>query len=253
MFIQKVGRPTPLHPVAALVWIIFATLRPLNLPGAEPAVVPAVPVAAAPAAPTNPINPTNPPIREISPGLFQMGDVRFDRTRRTIQFPALVNMREGNIEYVVVHATGKTHESLLRTTVQPMHVQLAFLLLGAKGDGTNALPADPAVELPGDALQVELSWLAESRTNRAFAEEFVLDRKAGAQAGRGAWVYTGSRLREDGFAAQLDGSIVSLITDPDALINNPRRGREDDDNWLVRTNGLPPLHALVEVTLRLGK
>jgi len=250
MFIQKVSRPTPLHLAAALAWIIFATLRPLNLPGAEPAEVPSSSVSTASATPTHP---TNPPIREIGPGLFQMGEVRFDRERRTVQFPASVNLREGNIEYVVVHASGKTHESLLRTTVQPLHVQLALLLLGARGSGTNPISADPAVELPGDRVQVELSWVAEGRTNRAFAEEFVLDRKAGTQTSRGAWVYTGSRLREDGFAAQLDGSIVSLITDQDALINNPRRGREDDDNWLVRTNGLPPLHAPVEVALRLGK
>ena len=179
--------------------------------------------------------------------------MRFDRELRTIHFPAAVNLLEGNIEYVVVNTAGKTHESLLRTAVQPLHVQLAFLLLGAKGIGTNQLSADPFVDLPGEKVQVELSWVSAGKTNRAPAEEFVQNRRSASPASRGAWVYTGSRLREDGFAAQLDGSIISLITDPDALINNPRRGREDDDNWLVRTNGLPPLHASVEVTIRLGK
>jgi hypothetical protein len=67
----------------------------------------------------------------------------------------------------------------------------------------------------------------------------------------GDWVYTGSRIREDGFAAQVDGSIVSLITDSDALVNNPRPGREDDDNWRVRTNRLPASGASVEVTIQL--
>jgi hypothetical protein len=66
---------------------------------------------------------------------------------------------------------------------------------------------------------------------------------------RGPWVFTGSRFREDGFAAELDGSIVSLITDGDSLINNPRPGREDDDNWLIRTNGLPPLSTAVSVII----
>lgn len=247
MFLQKVNRPTLFHLVAVPAWIIFTMLRPPNLPGAEPATVRPEPV------PTVTATSTNPPVRQIGPGLFQVGDVRFDRELRTIHFPSAVNLLEGNIEYVVVNTAGKIHESLLRTAVQPLDVQLAFLLLGAKGIGTNQLSVDPSADLPGEKVQLELSWVSAGKTNRAPAEEFVQDRKTGSQASRGAWVYTGSRLREDGFAAQLDGSIVSLITDPDALVNNPRRGREDDGNWLVRSNNLPPLHAPIEVTIRLGK
>ena len=247
MFIQIICRAILFHRAALPAWIIFAMLRPTNLPGAEPVTVRPEPVATVTA------NPTNPPVRQIGPGLFQVGDVRFDRQQRTIHFPAAVNLLEGNIEYVVVNTAGKTHESLLRTDVQPLHVQLAFLLLGAKGIGTNELSADPFVDLPGEKVQVELSWVSAGKTNRAPAEEFIQNRRSASPASRGSWVYTGSRLREDGFAAQLDGSIVSLITDPDALINNPRRGREDDDNWLVRTNGLPPLHSPIEVAIRLGK
>lgn len=247
MFIQKVSRLILCHRAAVPAWIIFAMLHVPNLPGAEPASVRPAP------GPMGDLHPTIPPFRQIGPGLFQVGDVRFDRELRTIHFPAAVNLLEGNIEYVVVNTAGKTHESLLRTAVQPVHVQLAFLLLGASRIGTNQLSTDPSVDLPGEKVQVELSWVSAGRTNRAPAEEFVQDRKSASPASRGAWVYTGSRLREDGFAAQLDGSIISLITDPDALINNPRRGREDDDNWLVRTNGLPPLHAPVEVTIRLSK
>lgn len=247
MFIQFFCRAILFQRAAVPAWIIFAMLRPTKLPGAEPATVRLEPV------PTVAANPTNPLVRQIGPGLFQVGEVRFNRELRTIHFPAAVNLLEGNIEYVVVNAAGKTHESLLRTAVQPLHVQLAFLLLGAKGIGTNQLSVDPSADLPGEKVRLELSWVSADKTNRAPAEEFVQDRKSASPASRGAWVYTGSRLREDGFAAQLDGSIVSLITDPDALINNPRRGREDDDNWLIRTNGLPPLHAPVEVTIRLAK
>jgi hypothetical protein len=196
---------------------------------------------------------TNPPVKQIGPGLYEVGQVRIDRARQTVSFPATVNLREGHIEYVVVSATGKTHESLLRTTAEPLHVQLALLLLGAREAGTNALPENPVQALPGTPLEVELHWPANGKVARFPAEDFVHDRRTNGPARRGVWIYTGSRLREDGFAAQRDGSIVSLITDPDALINNPRPGREDDDNWLVRTNHLPALNATVEVTLRLAR
>jgi len=231
-------------------WIIFATLSGLDLSGAEvSAVVPsAAPVGGEGAK-------TNTSLVQIGPGLFKLGEVFLDKNLRTVRFPAVVNLREGNIEYVVVTTSGKTHESIFKTEAQPLHIQLALLLLGAKGT-TNSLPEDAAKSLSGDPVIVEVSWrvggkaVSESRTYRA--EEFIHDRRTQRGLAEGIWVYTGSRIREDGFAAQVDGSIVSLITDPDALVNNPRPGREDDDNWLIRTNNLPSLDSAVELTLRLS-
>ena len=83
------------------------------------------------------------------------------------------------------------------------------------------------------------------------AEKLVLDRKRKAAMSKGDWIYTGSRFREDGFAAQADGSIVSLITDDDALVNNPRPGREDDDNWLSKAKELPDVDQPVQVVITL--
>lgn len=247
MFMQIFRCRFLFHRAFCAGWIIFASLTPIILPGAETNLPPGQPVLTAPTVATNP------PVRELGAGRYQIGDVRFDRERRVIEFPAAVNLREGNIEYVIVHANGKTHESLLRTSAEPFHLQLAFLLLGAKGAGAANLSPDPAVAIPSDAVTVEMQWSQAGATNRTRVEDFVHDRRTGGGMSRGPFIYTGSRIREDGFAAQLDGSIVSLITDADALVNNPRRGREDDDNWLVRTNGLPPLHTPVEVMIRLVK
>lgn len=219
------------------LWIVFAMPAWANLPAA--AQVPATV--------------TNAPVRQIAPGEFQIGGVHLHQPSATLTLPATVNLREGNLEYILVTTAGKTHESLLRTTVEPLHVQLAFLLLGAKGSGTSTLPESPATSLPGQRVNVRVQWMQGTRTNSRPAEDFILDRKTDAPAKPGPWIYTGSRLREDGFAAQLDGSIVSLITDADALVNNPRPGREDDDNWLVRTNGLPPVGSPVQVQLQLIK
>jgi hypothetical protein len=222
-------------------WIIFAMVCGLELSGAD---LPAPQPASAPGAETNAA------LVRVGPGLFQIGEVHLDKNRRTIRFPAVVNLRDGNIEYVVVAATGKTHESIFKTDAQPYHVQLALLLLGARG-ATNALPEDPAKPLPGSTVVIEVGWTNGGRAQSFRAEEFVEDRRRGMAMTTGDWVYTGSRIREDGFAAQVDGSIVSLITDSDALVNNPRPGREDDDNWRVRTNRLPASGASVEVTIQL--
>ena len=245
MLIHRLNAPMTLRLAGVKGWIISIMLGCLCLRAAD------VPAENPFRAGVSGESVTNAPLKQIRPGVFELGQVRLDKDKRTVSFPASVNQREGNIEYVVVTATGKTHESLLLTTAEPFHLQLAFLLLGAKGAGTNALPEDPARPLSGDKVEIAFNWNEDGKMLRFRAEEFVHDRKAGGPARRGDWIYTGSRLRDDGFAAQLDGSIVSLITDADALINNPRPGREDDDNWLVRTNNLPPLHAPVEVTIRL--
>ena len=50
-----------------------------------------------------------------------------NRLTRTIRFPAVINMREGLLEFVIVHDKGKVHESLLRTAINaglPCVVQL---------------------------------------------------------------------------------------------------------------------------------
>ena len=194
---------------------------------------------------------TNLPLKQIGPGIFELGKVRLDKQRRTVSFPAVVNMNEALLEYLVVTSAGKVHESLLRTDTEPWHVHVAMLLLGAKGAGTNDFPEDHIKPLPGDKVSIELSWKAGRKEKRHRAEEFVYDRAKKTTMRRGPWIYTGSRVFEGVFIAQRDGSLVSLIEDGDALINNPRLGRDDDDNWQVHGKGLPPLESLVEVTIRL--
>jgi len=194
---------------------------------------------------------TNLAVRQVGPGVFEIGEIRFNKKEKLVKFPAVVNFREGPIEYLVVTSGGKIHESVFRTHVEPRQIHVAMLLLGAKGAGTNALPEDPAQSLPGDRISVTVSWQADGKKHFRAGEEFVRDRKRDAAPKKGDWVYNGSRVREDGFAAQQDGSIISLITDPDALVNNPRPGREDDDSWLANPKALPPLETPVEVTLQL--
>lgn len=234
MNVSRHPRPAPL---AGLLLCLAAACP---APGAE-----------APSTPPPASGQTNPVVRTLPGGLLEVGTVRLDPQRRTVTVPAFVNLREGMVEYVLVHSGGKTHESLLRTDAQPRDIHLAMLLLGARGAGTNALPADPDLSLTGEPVTVEVRWTTGRRVRVVAAEEVVYDRRLGSALRRGRWTYTGSRLREDGFGAQADGSIVALITDPDALVNNPRRGREDDDNWLAKATRLPEFNSPVDVVITL--
>jgi hypothetical protein len=70
--------------------------------------------------------------------------------------------------------------------------------------------------------------------------------------GKKSWVYNGSLLEGHSFLAQREGSIVSLVTDPEALINNTGPGRDNDTIWTTRTNNLPLADVPLEVVIKLS-
>jgi hypothetical protein len=195
---------------------------------------------------------TNQPLKQIGPNTFEIGKVRFDKAQKTVTFPGFLNMDKGMIEYVIVTSLGKTHESLVRTDAQPTHIHLAMLLLGAKGLGTNAFPEDPKAPIPGDKVTIQISWKDPAGVEKRFPpEDFIINQESKTPAVRGPWIYNGSRVVQGTFVAQQIGSIVSTMTDADALMNNPRAGHENDKIWEIKSEGLPPLNWPMEVTFTL--
>lgn len=194
---------------------------------------------------------TNVPVRALGGGLFQVGLVQFDKNARTATFPAEMNLRDETIEYAVVHRTGKTHESLFRTDAWPGDIHLAILLLGARPVMTNSFGADGQAPPLGETVFLEVTWTNKQARVSCPIEDLVVNRKTGNPMSRGAWIYNGSNFSEGAFTAQRDGSIVSTHIDPDALINNPRPGRENDELYAPNAGMLPPIGTAVEITIRL--
>ncbi|MFN0069805.1 MAG: YdjY domain-containing protein [Limisphaerales bacterium] len=210
---------------------------------------------------------TNLVIRPAGAGVFELGPVRFDRATRTATFPATINMLQGPVEYLIVSGYGKTHESILRTSAEPFHVHLAMLLMDAKAAGmpTNESVA-PALRPPqqpgqilapaaqpvaGDRVHVEVEWERGGQKLRQPASDFITNAREGRAMSDGPWTYSGGQVVQGFFTPQQTGSIAAVITDPDALINNPRAGHENDDIWLVDTNAIPPLNTPVQVIIQL--
>jgi hypothetical protein len=212
---------------------------------------------------------TNEPLREISRDIFQLGAVRLDKNRRTVQFPAQVNMKEGVVEYFLVNTRGKSYESLLRTDIEPYYIHLAMLLIGAKGAPSNTAlndaPSQPfhinrpanATNLPphlaiqGDPVTIELAWETPSGRKQVRAEDCIINLATKTNAARGAWTYNGSRVIDGVFIAQREGSVVAMIDDVDAMANNPRPGSDDDQIWQINSNALPSTNTTVQVTFKL--
>jgi hypothetical protein len=194
-------------------------------------------------------NATNPAIRSVGGGRFEIGHVSLDKVNRTVSFPASVNLRDATVEYAVVHTSGKTHESVFSTDARPHDIHLALLLLGARPVVTNFFGADGKATPLGEKVWINVHW-----TNGSCAlEDLVVDRETGKPMTRGDWIFNGSNFSEGASTAQRDGSIVSIHIDPDALIDNPRPGRENDDLHLPHAAKLPPVGTPAEIRIYLGR
>ncbi|KAF0177671.1 MAG: hypothetical protein FD161_2315 [Limisphaerales bacterium] len=208
--------------------------------------------------------PTPPSIREVSPGVFQVGGVKLEKAARRVSLPAKLNMTDGPLEYLLVTGQGKLHESVLKTDIAPHHLQVAMLLLGAKGMQaaplTNAPAGGPITQspagernppLPGEPVLVEVTWTQDGKPQRRRIEELVFNKRAKEPMSKGPFTFTGSRVWQGKFIAQTEGSVIALITDLDAVFNHSRPNRDADDTWVVRKQDVPPLDTVVEVSITL--
>ena len=177
---------------------------------------------------------------------FRIGVVQCDRAARTLTIPAQVNAREGLIEYALVTRHGKIHESLLSTDAEPLHVQMAALLLGMSTQAGK--PQTPEV-------MIGVEWATNGPTRKLALEEWITLAKgspqevSGGTMTRGPWKFTGSQIDPHGFVATREGSVIALIEDPAALIVNPRPGSENDRLHLPNVASMPGIG--VPVTVRI--
>jgi hypothetical protein len=194
-----------------------------------------------------------PPVEKVSPGVFRLGEIYIHKDARRITFPAQVNMTQGLLEYLIVRSSGKVHESLLRTPIDPFHLQVAFLLLGFEGtDRPLAQQGSPEAPL-GDPVEIDFTWEKGSDEKVPVKPEEWIARRAKNQyedVGPISWVYTGSIVRHGRFAAQMEASLVAIFHDPVALVDNASAGGESDKIWFVKEGAVPPVGTPVTVTIK---
>ncbi len=208
--------------------------------------------------------PATPIMREVSPGVYEIGKIHLDQKARTVRFPGILNMKDGNLEYLLVTEQGSTHESLLVSEIQPNDLHFAMLLLGAKGSGdekkaAGALPPGQidaqylktAPRLKGDSITISVQWKNGAVDKSVPVEDWILNTTKKKPMERGPWIYNGSMFSEGHFLAQIEGAFAALVTYPSALINNPRPGNDDDSIWMVNEKAVPAVKTPLEITIQL--
>lgn len=198
-------------------------------------------------------------IHPISPGVLGYDNITLDTNKREVRFNAVVNQTSMIIEYAIVHENGKTHESLLRTSISPFRLQTLLLIANASKilerlpefdvEGREKPPATPR---PKHRIQILLRDLRpEAKDSRPFAlANWIQNADTGKPMQGEPWMYTGSRIYEGEYVAELEGDIVAVYLTPNAMFNSWVQGNNNDEIW-IPTEGIPPVDTPVEVIFKL--
>jgi hypothetical protein len=202
--------------------------------------------------------PEKPKVEQLDENRFRVGDVILDQKTREVSFPALVNMREGLLEFLVVHEHGAVHEALFSTKCSPTDINVALTLLRFKP--SKELYRIP--ERPGGRLSDKFHDVPEETRLAARIGVFVDYEKDGAKARVPVsewirndrvkkvmppthWVYGGSEFYRGKFVPETTGEIAAIFITNTALLNYAGTDNLDDEVWIVMTAQVPEIETKV--------
>jgi hypothetical protein len=205
-----------------------------------------------------------PEIVALSSTRSRLGLIEFDHVSREVLIPAQVNMERGILEYVLVSEKGKLHEALLSTAARPFDLNVVLLLLNYQPDSEWWVPPAKPKPLSRVGMKARLEVFVRWRDGEAGDEktvrldEWISDLVTDKPAAPTPWIYTGSYFNEDQqFVAEADGSFLALYHDGRSLINNPREGADNDEQWGpasgIPSKGTPVVVVLKPVAASTGK
>ena len=221
----------------------------------------AVLVTAAAAQDGAPPAPAQPKVERIDDNAFRIGGIEFRKDTRTIRIPAEINMTEGLLEYALVHADGKIHESLLLTRVNPTHVNLALKLLRylpseelfyaqeEDGGASNKLIEVDEKTRAAARTKVAVEWKQGQETKSASLHEWITHAVSERPMPAALWVYGGSFLVEGSFAAETSGDVIAIFTNQSAILNYAGKDSDNDEVWIPAHGRVPPEGTSVTVVI----
>lgn len=165
-----------------------------------------------------------------------MPGVRINWQLKQVEVDSKVVLREGMLELFACAPNTREHESIISITGKVSHVFQALGLLGLEPGRPPRWDHDKQVGIPasGPPLEVSVRYQVGGEVRVSDVHEWLWDDKTDRQAPRLRWVFSGSRPTDDGtLAAQLEGTVVSLVDFDSSLISLPQSYSADNlDLWL---------------------
>lgn len=183
---------------------------------------------------------------------YTLGEIKINAATRELRLPCSVLHQQIPIEYVLVHETGKDHETILTTAVPPLDLQVALLLANYTPGSTGLFAKLPKGEplpfkeqepkTPG-AHRVKLTaeWEIDGKKSSSPLSQWIQNSDLRVPPpDLDAWIFNGSKIDNRGFVAEGEGSIIAVYADANALFNSPAAGNHSDDIWISLPKNIPP-------------
>lgn len=189
--------------------------------------------------------PPLPSIKKRGGDLFCLGEITFDKKTKNIRFEVsvLIDDHTTLLEYLLIaHHGEKAHEALLETSIDPLHLNIVFKLLGY-AESRELFRIDKEDGTPSKNYYTVSPQCAQNARFEIFIQEkgkefesinrWIIHRITRQPLPKAPWVYHGSYLHRGKFKSRLTGSLFALLPDYGALGSYSGEEREDDTLWLV--------------------
>jgi len=207
-------------------------------------------------------------LKQTGPGVFDLNGIQITAATRELRIPCSILQQKLPIEYVLCHDEGeKLHETILQTSVKPIQLQLALLLANYQPATLGILEKlDPKGERPykdkdtepatpgANRIAIHCEWQNDGKTKRVPLSDFIqnIDERR-TPPDLDTWIFNGSIIDQDGFAAEITGSIISTYVDRTAIINSPAKGNHRDDLWISMPANIPAEETKVTLIITPAK
>ncbi len=145
-----------------------------------------------------------------------MPHVTIDRQARSVRVECEALKIDGPLEFLCVVRNGPEHESVLRTDAKPSHIHAGLLMLGLEPGAPMRYSEAAKAWFPphGPPLKMEIAYTdPKGVEQRIPAEQAMRDIKTKKAMPKTAWVFAGSRVRDEDkvYLADAAGYVASIV------------------------------------------
>jgi hypothetical protein len=204
-------------------------------------------------------------------------DIVFDEKKKTLTVPVVVNAPTNDLEFLLIHRIGKTHEALLLTQAKPSIINVGLIMIGLK-KGQNAsfkkkepqpteeqlkAGADPFILVPPSGQQVYMTVTFKTKDGKKITrpvDDLLLDWHANTSVTNHQWIYLGGRMAQmyrgepPVYMADYEGNLISTCYKypNNHLFTIEHERARDEMNW-SKTADCPPPGTEMELTFHAIK
>lgn len=202
-----------------------------------------------------------PKAEKMDDSRIKLGKVVVNHKEKSITIPAVANMKEGLIEYLLSMPHGKLHESMFVTEADPLHVSVAAKLLKlgvVKGlfperdDNMEWLPYNPPKrdKYKNALVDITISWKKDGKTITKPISQLINFKSGPQKLSTNEWAIVDSSFYRNCYQASVIGDIIAIFGDPNSFITYTGFANDGENVWLADPKTAPEPGTKVEITIK---